>query len=186
MPRAYVSIGSNIAPKRHVPSAVRDLAERYGRIEASSVYQTPAVGFHGADFLNLVVGFDTHESPHAVAAGLRAIEDRHGRHRGGERFAPRTLDLDLLLYGDTVMNETGLQLPRDEITRHAFVLGPLAELAGDRRHPVSGIRLAALWEAMCKTTGPLTRVTNGSVTQGPAPVHGNHLTGHIPRIADEE
>jgi 2-amino-4-hydroxy-6-hydroxymethyldihydropteridine diphosphokinase len=124
----------------------------------STVYQTRSVGFEGEDFYNLVAGFDTAEDVHAVAAALHEIEAAHGRSRSGGKFASRTLDIDLLLYDDLVLNENGLQLPRGEITRYAFVLGPLAEIAGGRRHPVLGKSFAELWAAFATDKSDLRPV----------------------------
>ena len=147
MPDIYLSIGSNIDRQRHLRSAREALAARYGALVLSSVYETRAVGFAGDDFYNLVVAFASDEPVHVLAEGLRDIEAACGRRRGSRRFAPRTMDIDLLLYGDLVTDEGGLQLPRDEIERYAFVLAPLAEIAGARRHPVTGRRYDELWSA---------------------------------------
>jgi len=144
--RVYVSVGSNVERKRHIRSCIRALREHFGALIVSTVYQTEAVGFVGNDFYNLVVGFDTGLDVQAVAARLRKIEDAHGRRRDVPRFSARTLDLDLLIYGDLVLREGGVQVPRDEITRYAFVLCPLAEVAGDGRHPVLGVSFGELWQ----------------------------------------
>ena len=76
---------------------------------------------------------------------MRGIEAERGRKRSGSRVGPRTLDIDLLLYGDMVLSDDTLRVPREEITRYAFVLGPLAEIAGEVRHPETGERISDLW-----------------------------------------
>lgn len=148
MPVAYVSVGSNIDKEANIRSALVSLQQEFGKLLVSNVYENPAVGFEGEDFHNLVIGFDTDRLPADVAQVLRGIEQQHGRARTEARFASRTLDLDLLLYGDLVMNHGGVKLPRDEITRYAFVLGPLVELAGDMIHPQLGMPLKELWQKM--------------------------------------
>ena len=158
MARVFVSIGSNIERAENVRACLAALERHYGPLTASRVYECPAVGFAGEDFYNLVAGFDTDEPVRQVAQTLRDIEVAQGRERQQERFTPRTLDVDLLLYDDLVCQEAGLRLPRDEITRYAFVLGPLAEIAGDLTHPVSGERYADLWARFDRSTTPLRPV----------------------------
>jgi 2-amino-4-hydroxy-6-hydroxymethyldihydropteridine diphosphokinase len=150
MPEVFLSIGSNIDRERHIPSALRELERRFGTLAVSSVYETAAVGFEGPAFHNLVVGFETEHSIPEIAEILTEIEELHGRTRQCKKFSSRTLDLDLLLYGDAVLREGKLNLPRDEITRYAFVLEPLAEIAPDRRHPVTGQSYQALWAGFDK------------------------------------
>lgn len=145
MARVYVSIGSNIDRSRNIRAALDALAARFSNLAQSQVYESIAVGFAGDPFYNLVAAFDAEETPQEIVRVLHGIEERQGRERGGERFAPRTLDIDLLLYDDLCMREGKLVLPRDEITRYAFVLRPLAELAPELRHPVSGRTYAELW-----------------------------------------
>jgi len=157
MAQVYVSIGSNIERERNIESALQALAAAYGDLQQSSVYQSAAVGFDSAPFYNLVVGFQTDASPQSVQETLHRIEDGHGRLRTAA-LAARTLDLDLLLYDDLVIQSGKLVLPRADIDRYAFVLGPLAEIAGDRRHPLSGIRYADMWSAFDTTGQELQRI----------------------------
>ena len=157
MARVYVSIGSNIDREQNIDAALRELAADYGELEQSSVYESDAVGFDSAPFYNLVVGFCTDESPRAIQDSLHAIENRRGRLRTAALSA-RTLDLDLLLYDDLVMSEGKLVLPRSDIDRYAFVLAPLAEIAGSACHPVTGISYAELWAAFDDCRQALTRV----------------------------
>lgn len=146
MPRVFVGIGSNIERERSIRAGVADLRQHYQEVQLSSVYESEAVGFDGDAFYNLVAAFDTDDGVEQVVAGLAAIEDRHGRVRNGERFAARTLDLDLLLYGDEIISTEKYHVPRDEIPRYAFVLWPLAEMAPAGVHPQTGENYAAMWE----------------------------------------
>ena len=146
MPQVWISIGSNIERERHVQAALHDLRERFGPLRVSAVYETEAVGFDGDAFYNLVAGFDTALRPTELHQLLRTIEADHGRKRSGGKFAARTLDLDLLTYGDAVTHEGGKALPRDEILRYAFVLGPLADVAPAELHPELGESYQVLWQ----------------------------------------
>lgn len=151
MPTGFISIGSNIDKEIHIPSSLNALKKQFGDIILSSLYETKAVGFEGDDFHNLIVQFDSILKAKAVAKILRQIELDHGRTRDSRKYAARTLDLDLILYGDLIISDGRLQLPRDEIERYAFVLEPLAEIAPDFLHPVSHKRYADLWIEYNKT-----------------------------------
>ncbi|MGA7980525.1 MAG: 2-amino-4-hydroxy-6-hydroxymethyldihydropteridine diphosphokinase [Chromatiaceae bacterium] len=158
MPRVWVSIGSNQDRKHSIRGAVRALRERYGRVMVSRVYESEAVGFEGHPFYNLVIGFDTEDEVGELNALFRGIEDAFGRVRGREKFAPRTLDIDLLTYGDEVGTIEGTELPRDEILHYAFVLGPLAEVAPDEVHPALGRTFGELWDSFKAQGQPLAPV----------------------------
>lgn len=145
MTEVFVSIGSNIQREKHITKALRLLCIRYGHVRISSVYESEAVGFSGTPFYNLVASFHTREPLLEIAKQLRAIEDRCGRIRNGARYSSRTMDLDLLLYGDAVVTTENIAVPRPEILTEAFVLGPLAELAGNLRHPIRQQTFQQLW-----------------------------------------
>jgi len=155
MSRVYVSIGSNINRDRNIRAGVADLRAHFGELTLSSVYESASVGFDGDNFYNLVAGFETDEVVSKVTQILHEIENAHGRTREGPRFSSRTLDIDMLLYDDLVMHHGKLELPRDEITRNAFVLWPLAEIAPDLKHPVLKKTYADLWAAFDKDKQPL-------------------------------
>jgi 2-amino-4-hydroxy-6-hydroxymethyldihydropteridine diphosphokinase len=158
MSRVYVSVGSNIERKKNITQALRQMTDLYGELEKSSVYVSDAVGFNSAPFYNLVVSFSIDASPRALQDQLHGIEDACGRVRTTTLTA-RTLDLDLLLYDDCVIDEGGLVLPREDINRYAFVLCPLAEIAPDERHPLSGKRYADMWSVFeSEDQQKLTRV----------------------------
>lgn len=144
MARVYVSIGSNIERERHVVAGLDAMAAELGSLSVSSVYESEAVGFDGDNFYNLVVGFNTERTILDLYLWLRQIEADNGRVRGGNKYNPRTLDLDLLVYDDVICREP-TDLPRDEILKNAFVLWPLAEIAPEARHPVTGQTYAQLW-----------------------------------------
>lgn len=145
--RAYLSLGSNVEPEKHLRAAVAALRERFGRVLVSPVYRTPAVGFDGPDFLNAAAVIASDLEPQALNDWLHALEDAHGRDRGRPRFSDRTLDIDIVLFDDRVLAGAGnLRIPRPEL-RHAFVLRPLADIAPDAVVPGDGRTLAALWAA---------------------------------------
>ena len=145
MPRVHVWIGSNIDREHNIRGAVRELAVHYLPVTLSPVYESEAHGFEGDNFYNLVAGFDTAEPIERIKETLSHIEARFGRHRQENRFSARTLDLDLLLYGDIVRHDSQVTLPHPDIQRYAFVLRPLADIAPDWRHPETKIAYIEMW-----------------------------------------
>ncbi len=152
MAQVYLSLGSNIDRQRYIASCLDSLSQRYGVLEISSIYESEAIGFAGECFYNLVVGLKTDQALPELFARLRQIELDHDRCRHAVKFSSRTLDIDILTYDDFVGEfkvDDGSRgcLPRDEITKNAFVLLPLAELVPDRLHPGLGRSYQQLWQA---------------------------------------
>lgn len=151
MATIYISLGSNIDREKNTRAGVSALRQAFGELTLSSVYESEAVGFAGDAFYNMVIACEVSTPVHETNQILRDIEDANGRDRSGPRFSSRTLDLDLLLYDDLVLDENGLKLPRGEILKNAFVLWPLAEIAPHRIHPEAGSSFAELWRNFDKT-----------------------------------
>jgi 2-amino-4-hydroxy-6-hydroxymethyldihydropteridine diphosphokinase len=135
---AYLGIGSNVEPERHVMIAIERIGQAFEQARFSPIYRSRAVGFEGNDFINLVARVETDLTPLALRDWLRALEDEYGRERNVPKFSDRILDVDILLYGDQVSRADGLELPRPELFHFAHVLRPLAELAPDLVCPGDG------------------------------------------------
>lgn len=145
MTAIYLSLGSNVDRHKNITAALDALADLFGELQVSSVYESKSVGFAGSNFFNLVVGADTDLSIAELSDTLKRIEDENGRKRSGPKFSPRTLDIDILTYGDFVGVDAGVELPRTEITQNAFVLLPLAEIAPQIKHPQLQVPYQKLW-----------------------------------------
>jgi len=158
MPTAYISLGSNVNAKENIQAAITALKSQFGPLAISTIYQNKAVGFDGDDFLNLVVGLETDLSIVDFVDVLHRIEAAQGRVRDTAKFAPRTLDMDLLLYGDEIFESPAVTIPRDEITRYAFVLQPLYELAPDYRHPLLNKTISQIWALFDKSNLKMTAI----------------------------
>ncbi|MCF6322833.1 MAG: 2-amino-4-hydroxy-6-hydroxymethyldihydropteridine diphosphokinase [Gammaproteobacteria bacterium] len=154
----HVGVGSNVEREHNIRCGVNALCERFKNVVMSTVYESAAVGFDGDPFYNLVVRFETALDIETLAVMLRQIEDAHHRDRTLSSFGPRTLDIDLLLYDDVVLQQGKLQLPRDEIEKNAFVLRPLAELSGEIVHPLRNESLSAMWQQFDQARQPLTAI----------------------------
>ena len=155
MVQIYLGLGSNIDPEEHLRLGIRELRQRYGDLAISAVYESASVGFDGPDFLNLVVGCRTEQSPLEVHEQIEVIHGMAGRKRGEEKYSSRSLDIDLLLYGDQIIDAPPLRIPRSDILDYAFVLRPLAELAPGIVHPVTGRTLAEHWADFDQASQPL-------------------------------
>jgi 2-amino-4-hydroxy-6-hydroxymethyldihydropteridine diphosphokinase len=158
MPRVFVAAGSNVDPERNLAKASAELTREFPDIEFSPWYRNEAVGFEGADFINFVVGFSTELPVHDVVAKLRAIEALCGRPPGAPKYAPRSMDLDILLYGDLIHEEPGLKLPRPDLLKRPFMLGPTADIAPDLKHPTENATIGELWRRFDRDSHPMTRV----------------------------
>jgi 2-amino-4-hydroxy-6-hydroxymethyldihydropteridine diphosphokinase len=158
VPRVFVSIGSNIEKEKNLRNGITQLRAYYAPLTLSTVYESAAIGFNGDPFYNLVAAFDTGDPLTTVCANFLKIEYTHGRQRGVARFSPRTLDLDLLLYGDWVKHDAEIHIPRPEIAEYAFVLCPLAEIAPAIRHPETGTTFKEMWQRFNQPSQPLSPV----------------------------
>ena len=134
MPSIWVSIGSNIEREHHIREALERLRPELGEAVLSPIYESPSEGFDGPDFYNLVVGYDTGQSPEYLIRLFNRVESELGRTRTEKKFSSRTIDIDLLTYDDQIISVLDKQLPRDDILKYSFVLRPLADVAPDERH----------------------------------------------------
>ncbi len=159
MPQVHIAIGSNVDPEHHVARAAELLLQAYPDIRFSSWYRNRAVGFEGEDFVNAVAGFSTSQPVEQVISRLHDIETACGRPRDAPRWAPRSMDLDILLYGDRVCDEPQLKLPRPDLLKRAYMLGPLAELAPGLMHPTAGATIGELWRRFDKGGHDLIRIS---------------------------
>jgi 2-amino-4-hydroxy-6-hydroxymethyldihydropteridine diphosphokinase len=156
--RVYVAAGSNVDPVPNLRKALASLRAAFPGLVASRAYSNVAVGFEGDDFVNLVVGFETRNELADVLAVLHAIETQCGRPREAPKWAPRSMDLDVLLFGDRVGEFPGAKLPRSDLLKRAYMLGPLAEIAPDVRHPTADATIGELWARFDRAAHPMNVV----------------------------
>lgn len=163
MANIYISLGTNINREFHVKQGLKALAEsfelKFEQLILSSLFESDAIGFSGKSFYNMVIGLTTQCSVEEVALKLRAVEIKYGRTPQAKKFSPRTLDLDLLLYDDLIIDSPA-QLPRDEIDKNAFVLWPLSEIAPEVIHPIIKQNYLTLWQNYDKASQQLQIVAN--------------------------
>ena len=158
MPIAYLGLGSNLDAGQNLQLASREFRRRFSLQKISTVYRSEALGFDGAEFLNAVACIETELTPQELHEEIELIHDLAGRQRRQGTISSRTLDIDLLLYDQLVLNEPPLLLPRQDVLQYSFVLRPLAEIAPDLRHPVTGKLISDHWREFDAASHPLTRV----------------------------
>jgi 2-amino-4-hydroxy-6-hydroxymethyldihydropteridine diphosphokinase len=134
-----------------IGAALDALHAEFGELLLSPVYESDSVGFEGDNFYNLVVGIQSEKSVGDISASLKKIENDNGRDRTAPRFGPRSLDIDILTVDDICGQRDGVQLPRDEILKNAFVLLPMADLAPQSLHPKTGKSYAEHWQQYDKS-----------------------------------
>jgi 2-amino-4-hydroxy-6-hydroxymethyldihydropteridine diphosphokinase len=143
----YVAAGSNVDAARNLRAAIALLQQVYAPLRLSPAYRNKAVGFSGDDFINLVVGFSTTDSVAEVRRQMQIVEARCGRPPDSPKWAPRTMDLDILLYGRQVSSEPGLVLPRPDLVKRPYMLKPMADIAPHVLHPTLHKTMGELWQA---------------------------------------
>jgi len=145
MTPCYVAAGSNIEPEKNLARAAEEIVHTWPDAIFSRAYTNKAVGFDGPDFINLVVGFHTAHPLDFVIGRLRSIETHCGRPRYAPKWASRTMDLDVLLFGELVEKTTDYTLPRPDLLKRPYMLGPMAEIAPRVVHPTAGRAIGELW-----------------------------------------
>ena len=135
MQQVFVSIGSNIDPRNNIEEARIILGNLFD-CTFSGLYETKAEGFEGNDFINSVVGFETDLQLIELRDKLKQIEKKMGRTDIQKGMSDRIIDLDIILYGDQVVEDGDFDIPSKDIENYLFVLEPLAEIAGARHHPI--------------------------------------------------
>ncbi|WP_075187591.1 2-amino-4-hydroxy-6-hydroxymethyldihydropteridine diphosphokinase [Teredinibacter haidensis] len=158
MTEVLLSLGSNINREHNIRSGLNALKAEYGTLEISPVYESEAVGFDGDNFYNLIVAIETNASLSKLSKTLKHIESLHGRDRASPKFSSRTLDIDILTYDVLCGIYSGIQLPRDEILKNAFVLLPLSDLRPEGRCPGTQRRYLELWQAFDQESQKLWQV----------------------------
>jgi 2-amino-4-hydroxy-6-hydroxymethyldihydropteridine diphosphokinase len=157
--KVYFCLGSNISPHQNISFAIRRVRRKFSDVESSSLYSSKAVGFEGDDFLNIALCVKTDMSLAEVLTYADTLEQEAGRvrvRRGG--FDSRTLDVDVLMYGDLAGEHEGRIWPNQDLNENAHVLLPMSEIAGDVEHPSNGLKFGELWKQFDHQDHQLCRV----------------------------
>ena len=179
MSNVYVAIGSNINPEENIAKAAHELQRLFPDARFSSWYRNRAVGFDGDDFVNGVVGFTTDLPLRSVIERLHAVEALCGRPRNAPRWAPRAMDLDVLLYDNVVCAEPTMTLPRPDLLKRPYMLGPLAEIAPEVVHPTAGLTIGELWQRFDRASHAMTRIDSAVLTN-------HHHSGRHPQPESDQ
>tara|TARA_B100000965_G_scaffold276616_1_gene234438 strand:+ start:174 stop:665 length:492 start_codon:yes stop_codon:yes gene_type:complete len=158
MTEVFFGIGSNIKPEENIILAVREIKNIFDDVTISPVYKNKSVGFEGNDFLNLVISCSTKMSVYEVTDFIEQAHNLSGREKKSNKYLSRTLDIDLLMFGDHIIQDSKIHIPRDDILKYSFVLKPLVDIAPESVHPVTKSSFREHWERMDKTENPLIPV----------------------------
>lgn len=150
MVKVFVGIGSNVEPLRNFALGIELLRAQATGLQVSRLYQGPAVGLDGPDFVNAVCGFHWSGGFTALTELVRAAHNRAGRTPNEQAADGRTLDIDIELFGQAI--NAHWRVPRRDVLAYDFVLAPLAELEPTLRHPLIGSTMAALWAPRAAST----------------------------------
>lgn len=149
MTQSYISIGSNIDATKNITSAKRELSNIFTCTYSDNFY-SEAEGFKGKDFINLVAGFETNLDPINLTQTLKSLEEKIGRDINQKGMRDRVIDLDLILFGDLIMKDQGIELPSSDIEDYLFILEPLAQIAEKEIHPVFNISFGEMLKEKLK------------------------------------
>lgn len=153
-----LSLGSNIRRYHHINAGIKALKKAFGQVICSPVYESEAVGFQGDAFLNLIALIESNLSLSQIISILKRIEDDNGRDRSGPKFSARTLDIDVVTYGDHSGEIEGIELPRPELFKNAFVLKPMADLLPKEQVPGRPFSYLDLWVEQGDKTQKLEKI----------------------------
>ncbi|APR68151.1 MAG: 2-amino-4-hydroxy-6-hydroxymethyldihydropteridine diphosphokinase [Thalassolituus sp.] len=152
MARVFLGIGANLDPMMNIRMGLARLAQDFKVVQVSPWYQSPALGFSGPDFINLVIEIESNMSVADLSAQLKQIETDFGRAANAVKYSSRALDVDILLVDDLCGEFDGIELPRNDIWQCAFVLKPLLDLVPKAICPKSGETFASYWPAVANQT----------------------------------
>ncbi|MBI4665481.1 MAG: 2-amino-4-hydroxy-6-hydroxymethyldihydropteridine diphosphokinase [Nitrospinae bacterium] len=159
--KVYFGIGANLEPDKNIEKALGLLRSRFNVTAVSSRYRSPAWGVKEPqpDYINLAVAAETGRDLFATRAELKLIEELCGRARNGDKFAPRSMDIDLIMYGDTIVNEPAVVIPHPHLLTQQFVYYPMMDIAPDAVVPGAGKPLREITPAYAQAELPIVPVS---------------------------